>query len=147
MSYWTSMPINEMFTINDQMVGQGLNQILSGQLANQQAKQAQERRESEEEAQKEKEKKEKEERDAAERGTVNNTDQGISESDKLKKIFEDFSTQAENVNNVYGELNNLSTPPNISALSDMQRQIKELKDTYARSESTLNGNIIKLENR
>jgi hypothetical protein len=146
MSYWLKIPLNAMFTINEQMVGQGINQILSGLLAKQKAEQAQKRRDEAEESNKANEKKEKEKKDENEKGLKKTYTIEPSENEKLKKIFKDFTSKTENVNNIYGELDNLGVQPDIAALSDMERRVKDLESTYVQAENVVNSSISKLQN-
>jgi len=136
MAYWLDVPLNEMFTINDQMVGQGLNQILSGQLAKQKAQQAYDKEVMLEEGKKEKEKKDKEKEKEDAKAAPKPSD-----LDDIRHIVDDFTKQSKELNNIYGELHNLKNPPDIAALSDIEKRADKVSSTLENVEKSANSFI------
>lgn len=134
MQFWLSRPINNMFTINDQMVGQGLNQILSGELAKQKDKQAKEKSASEAEAKKEKEEKEK--KAATEKETAGQVD-----IDDVGSELEGAIDAVENASRIQLEMPNLGTQPGVEAQADYINILENAENSVGNANGSVNNFI------
>lgn len=101
MEYWNSdaTKLNSMFTLDKNMIGNGINQILNGALQKQKMDQAAQKQKDAEEAMKNKEKKEKEEKENKEKEYIKN----LEPEDIKQNIFETLD-QVDNHGNIINEL-------------------------------------------
>jgi hypothetical protein len=134
--FWLKHPINSMFTINDQMVGQGINQILKGIVEKQKADQEQQKLRDNEEAKKAKEKKEKEKKEAEEKNA--------SKPPEFKDVLGEVDNSLLKVQELYNideGMKNLPTQPGIEAYTDEIEKAESARNSILDAQKATNSYI------